>query len=370
VSLTLPPKVDRKGLELSKVIATREVKEEPKGVTMLSAKEKITYSVSKSGRLKKRENVESTYKFAGNSSSAASSASSAGTAETFHDFIESGEYRSTTKAGKGSYGFVYRFEKGGQKYILKAYEQGINKDDINNEIDALIALNGSPYVVKLLAAEVYPTKAFLLFPYVEGQTLDKWLATAPSLEEENRVFYQLRRGYMDIHSQGYIHRDIKPENIWVPSDTRLPPFYLDFGLAAPITETKSGEDRGAIKAYKENTGQTGEILQTQAINEHAYDKMYADSLEKIREYARIKLPSKNTYTPLPPGIGNAEAGTGVGAEVEAEAVAEVGKTGAEGGTRKRRRGVSRRMKKAHKTLRNRRSHLSSIRLNKRRNTRF
>jgi len=366
VSLTVPPKENREGLDLSHVVAIREVNEKPKGVTMLSANEsnKIAYSVSRRGRLRKMENVESTYKFAGNSSSAASSASSDSTPpETFHDFIESGEYRTTTKAGKGSYGFVYRFEKGGQEYILKAYEQGINKDDINNEIDALIALNGSPYVVKLLAAEVYPTKAFLLFPYVEGQTLDKWLATAPSLEEENRVFRELRRGYMDIHSQGYIHRDIKPENIWVPSDTSLPPFYLDFGLAAPITETKSGEDRGAIKAYKENTGQTGEILQTQAINEHAYDKMYADSLEKIREYARIKLPSKNTYTPLPPGIGNAEAGTGVGAEAGAEAVAE-------GGTRKRRRRVSRRMKKAHKTLRNRRSHLSSIRLNKRRNTRF
>lgn len=311
-------------------------------ITAVITSPMVEYSVTRipSGTLEKNKTY-STFTFG-----------AAASADTFHRFIESGEYRSKTKAGEGSYGYVYKFERGGKDYILKAYTKGINRDDIKNEIDTLMALDGSPYVVKLLAAEVFSTSAFLLFPYVEGRTLDKWLATVPSPEEERRVFHELRQGYKYIHSKGYIHRDIKPENVWVPSDPRVPPFYLDFGLAVSITEKKSGEERGAIKAYKENTGQTGEIPHTTAINVHAYNKMFADSYDKIREYARIKLPPKNvTYTPLPSGIGNAK-----------DVIQK-------GGTRKRRH-VSRRMKKAHKTLRNRRSHLSSIRLKKRRNTRF
>ena len=309
-------------------------------ITMVTSP-RLDYSVTRiDGALVKKEGAPSTFTFG-----------AAASADTFHRFIESGKYRSEPKAGEGSYGSVYKFKRGGQEYILKAYTKGINRADIENEINALMALDGSPYIVRLLAADVYSTSAFLLFPYVKGQTLDKWLATVLSHEERSRVFHELMLGYNYIHSKGFVHRDIKPENIWVPSDQEVPPFYLDFGLAIPIG-TRTSDDRGAIKASKENTGQTGEIPHTTAINVHAYNKMFADSYEKIREYPRIKVPPKPvTHTPLPSGIGNADAGI------------------KRGGTRKRRR-VSRRMKKAHKTLRNRRSHLSSIRLKKRRNTRF
>ena len=300
-------------------------------ITSVLSSPSLLYSVTRTdGALVKGVGTPSTFTF--------------GAAASFHAFIESGEYRSKPKAGEGSYGSVYRFEKGDQNYILKAYIRGINRADVNNEIDTLMALDGSPFVVRLLAAEVFSTRAFLLFPYVEGRTLDKWLDTNPSHGERSRVFHELMLGYKYIHSKGFVHRDIKPDNIWVPSDPRVPPFYLDFGLAVPIDTVT--ESRGA-SAYKANNN-TGVRPQTHAINEYAYLKMLRESLPK------------NQYNAL------------VSGNVSPPKIKAVPEDFFEGGTRRTRRSRTRplRMKKAHKTFRNRRSHLSSIRLKKRSNTRF
>jgi tRNA A-37 threonylcarbamoyl transferase component Bud32 len=189
---------------------------------------------------------------------------------TFKSLIDTKAFG--TEIGEGSYARVYTFTKGTKSYILKTFPKGIISEDVENEIDALIALRDSPYVVKLLAAEVYNTKAYILYPYVEGLRFDEWVRNKPSTEEKTHVEKELRKGLDNIHEKGYVHRDIKPDNIWVPADTSIPPFYLDLGLA--VTIGKETLSRGASE-YKAE-GNVGVREQKPNINIFALNKVFRE----------------------------------------------------------------------------------------------
>lgn len=190
---------------------------------------------------------------------------------SFHTFVESRQYATELRIGTGSFGTAYKFTRG-ETYILKTFPTKLISEDVDNEVRALIALHGSPYVVQLLAAEVYTSNAFLLFPYVEGLLFNEWRDKGPSVEEFRRVYADLLTGIEFIHSRGLLHRDIKPDNVWVPADTSKPPFYLDLGLAVPIGTVT--ESRGA-RAYKRNEN-IGDRVQTTNVNLFALGKMIAE----------------------------------------------------------------------------------------------
>ena len=140
-------------------------------------------------------------------------------------------------AGHGAFGKVRKINVGGTDFILKTI-RSYQVDPAVNEIQMLQAVDGSPYVLHMIAGIVFSNRAYILSPYVPGMGLDHWLAAHPGKAERLRVYNGLLDGLEYIHSKGIIHRDIKPENIWVPTDESLPPFYLDFGISVPTgTET-------------------------------------------------------------------------------------------------------------------------------------
>ena len=123
----------------------------------------------------------------------------------------------------------------GLQYVLK-YMRGkpFYTHYVDSEINMLISLAPSPYVVQLLAASLYNEKAYILYPYIPGKTLSEWLRTRPEVDSRKKVYIHLMNGLIDIHMRGYVHRDVKPANIWIPDDSSKHPFYLDLGLTAPI----------------------------------------------------------------------------------------------------------------------------------------
>ena len=157
--------------------------------------------------------------------------------QTFADVIKEKKWIESPLGKRGVSGGAYLVvDDAGGKYVLKFIRgtSGFVVSYVDSEIKMLMSLVASPYIVKLLAAILYSDKAYILYPYVSGATLDEWLKTHKDSDERSRVYEQLMNGLIDIHMRGYVHRDIKPANIWVPEDPKLNAFYLDLGLTAPI----------------------------------------------------------------------------------------------------------------------------------------
>ncbi|HEY9283084.1 MAG TPA: serine/threonine-protein kinase, partial [Pyrinomonadaceae bacterium] len=85
------------------------------------------------------------------------------------------------------------------------------------------------------AAHIYEIKEsegahFIAMEYVEGQSLDKYIAGKPlDIPEIARIAIQIAEALEEAHSKGITHRDIKPANIIITPRGAVK--VLDFGLA-------------------------------------------------------------------------------------------------------------------------------------------
>ncbi len=106
--------------------------------------------------------------------------------------------------------------------------------------EALIALKlVHPNIVQFRAFEEAAEggNPFLVMDYIDGQTLDDYLAEKGKLTEEEalRVLRPIAAALDYAHGEGVVHRDVKPGNVMIRRDGR--PFVLDFGIAREIQET-------------------------------------------------------------------------------------------------------------------------------------
>jgi len=189
------------------------------------------YSITWEGdKFVRREKEPSTFKFEDGTS--------------FHEYIRSASFKSKARNSSGAFSDVYKVD---DQYIIKNIFERRDDDPskrnndrykpavVDEEIAALMALHESPYVVKLLAAETYKHEAFLLYPFVPGNTAFQWLLTNPGIEEKKRVISELADGLADIHKRGRLHGDVHIGNAWIPTDGS-PAFFIDFGKSEKIKE--------------------------------------------------------------------------------------------------------------------------------------
>lgn len=71
---------------------------------------------------------------------------------------------------------------------------------------------------------------FIVMEWVDGVTLDEWLATNPKQDLRQRVASELLDAVSYMHRQGIVHRDLKPENIMITRNGANVKI-IDFGLA-------------------------------------------------------------------------------------------------------------------------------------------
>jgi serine/threonine protein kinase len=95
-----------------------------------------------------------------------------------------------------------------------------------------------PNIVDIYDIMEIDGEVFLIFEYVDGETLDRRLDSGPLAVEELRPALRFVCQALDYaHSQKVVHRDLKPSNIML---TRLGTAkVMDFGIAREIKDTAS-----------------------------------------------------------------------------------------------------------------------------------
>lgn len=156
-----------------------------------------------------------------------------------------GRYRIEDVIGSGALGVVFRGhdDDNDRPVAIKVLRRnrhlrpGLMYRILRREAKTLSRLS-HPHVVALLGVESLDTATLpndvdgelgLVMEYVDGMTLDAWLATSERPSSEIvAVFIQAGQGLRAAHDAGVVHRDFKPGNVMMDGEGRAR--VLDFGL--------------------------------------------------------------------------------------------------------------------------------------------
>lgn len=152
-----------------------------------------------------------------------------------------GPYRVHERLGVGGMGEVYKaYDDRLDRWVAikrirpDRIDSEDNRERFKREARATAKLN-HPSIVHLYGIFQEDESDCIVMEYVEGQTLDRLLASGPL--DAHRVAslgFEISSGLAEAHSNGILHRDLKAENIIITRKGRAK--ILDFGLAKPLLE--------------------------------------------------------------------------------------------------------------------------------------
>jgi len=153
-----------------------------------------------------------------------------------------GPYEIIRRLGAGGMGDIYLAEdtRLGRKVALKALPAHFTKDAervrrFQLEAKAASALS-HPNIITIYEIGQLDHLHYIVFEFIDGQTLRQHIATAPlTIAESLHIAGSVSAALLAAHEAGIVHRDIKPENIMMRADGFVK--VLDFGLAK-LTERK------------------------------------------------------------------------------------------------------------------------------------
>lgn len=144
---------------------------------------------------------------------------------------------------------LYSAIKAGRRFILKAPADpsGYPLALLKREYEASLTLSHPGLAYVFTYEDATPVGPCIVMEHVDGVTLDKWLADAPSLQARKRVLSQLLEVVEYIHSRGVVHNDLAPQNILVTRDGERVKL-IDFGFSDDGSHTVS-KSLGGTEGY-------------------------------------------------------------------------------------------------------------------------
>lgn len=129
----------------------------------------------------------------------------------------------------------------GSKFVtlkVASTPDGMHTELLRREYEIARTLYHSNIVTTLHFTELPEVGAAIVMEYIEGVTLDIFLATNPSRFQRKVVLNDILRGVDYLHHRGILHNDLKPANIIITrhGTARI----IDFGLSASDDGVWSG----------------------------------------------------------------------------------------------------------------------------------
>ena len=154
--------------------------------------------------------------------------------------VLSGRYRLESKLGSGGMSTVYlaRDETLERSVAVKVLHQEIS--DQPDQIERFrreartVAQLSHPNVVAVIDAGEDGGHPYIVFEYVDGETLKQRIERAGPLPVDEATAYaiEIGRGLSAAHSRRLVHRDLKPQNVLIDSEGRAK--VTDFGIARSL----------------------------------------------------------------------------------------------------------------------------------------
>jgi len=156
----------------------------------------------------------------------------------------SGRYRLDAQIGTGGMSTVYRaFDQTLERTVaVKLMHREIASD--SDQLERFrrearsVAQFSHPHIVGVIDAGEDDGRPYIVFEYVEGETLKDRIRRSGSLPVDESLAYaiEITRALDAAHHRGIVHRDIKPQNVLVDEEGMAK--VTDFGIA------RSLEDQG------------------------------------------------------------------------------------------------------------------------------
>src|SRR3954469_10115408 len=151
-----------------------------------------------------------------------------------------GRFRLEEQVGSGGMSSVYRaFDPTLERHVaIKLMHRDISNDAdqlerFRREARAVAQLN-HPHVVTVIDAGEDDGAPYIVFEYVEGDTLKERIHRLGRLPVAEAVAYaiEIGRALECAHSNKLVHRDVKPQNVLIDSEGRAK--VTDFGIARSL----------------------------------------------------------------------------------------------------------------------------------------
>ncbi|MGE5282095.1 MAG: protein kinase domain-containing protein [Chloroflexota bacterium] len=156
--------------------------------------------------------------------------------------VLSGRYRLEAKLGSGGMSTVYlaRDQTLDRQVAVKVMhremsEQADQLERFRQEARAVAKLSHAN-VVSVIDAGEDGGHPYIVFEYVEGETLKQRIAREGALDPQEAVAYaiEIGRGLSVAHARNMVHRDIKPQNVLIDSEGRAK--LTDFGISRQLEQ--------------------------------------------------------------------------------------------------------------------------------------
>ncbi len=156
--------------------------------------------------------------------------------------VLSGRYRLEAKLGSGGMSTVYlaRDQTLDRDVAVKVMHREMSEQEdqlerFRQEARAVAKLS-HPNVVAVIDAGEDGGHPYIVFEYVEGETLKARINRIGALDSQEALAYaiEIARGLTVAHARHMVHRDIKPQNVLIDSEGRAK--LTDFGISRQLEQ--------------------------------------------------------------------------------------------------------------------------------------